>query len=197
MPTGMALRDAREQLFAAAGRVLLRDGPGGLTSRAVTAEAGCAKGVLHKHFEDFDDFLAGLVADRIARLDGQAAALRARAGSGTVTGNLAGALTELFGPVAVAIVSLIMFRDGLRTRLRAATPHGVPLLTEATEMVADYLRAERELGRITASTEVDALAPMLIGAGHLLFADRGSPRPEARAVGQVVGSALAGIVRSA
>jgi AcrR family transcriptional regulator len=190
----MALRDAREQLFAAAGRVLLRDGPGGLTSRAVTAEAGCAKGVLHKHFEDFDDFLAGLVADRIARLDGQAAALHARAGSGTVTGNLAAALAELFGPVAVAIVSLITFRGSLRARLRAATPHGVPLLAEATEMVADYLRTERELGRITASADVDALAAMLIGAGHLLFADRGSPPPGARAVGQVVGSALAGVL---
>jgi AcrR family transcriptional regulator len=42
MPTGVALRDAREQLFAAAERVLLRAGPNGLTSRAVTAEAGVA-----------------------------------------------------------------------------------------------------------------------------------------------------------
>lgn len=44
MPTGVAIRDVREQLFAAAERVLLRDGPSALTSRAVTSEAGCAKG---------------------------------------------------------------------------------------------------------------------------------------------------------
>nr|MDQ6938034.1 TetR family transcriptional regulator [Actinomycetota bacterium] len=54
MPTGVALRDAREQLFHAAERVLLRAGPNALTSRAVTTEAGVAKGVLHRHFADFD-----------------------------------------------------------------------------------------------------------------------------------------------
>ena len=61
MPTGVAIRDVREQLFDAAERVLLRDGPSALTSRAVTTEAGCAKGVLHRHFADFDAFLAELV----------------------------------------------------------------------------------------------------------------------------------------
>ncbi len=71
MPTGVAIRDAREQLFDAAERVLLRDGPNGLTSRAVTTEARCAKGVLHRHFADFDAFLAELMLDRI---DSQAAA---------------------------------------------------------------------------------------------------------------------------
>ena len=50
-----------KQLFAAAERVLVRDGPDALTSRAVTTEAGCAKGVLHRHFADFDAFLAELV----------------------------------------------------------------------------------------------------------------------------------------
>jgi AcrR family transcriptional regulator len=67
VPTGVALRDVREQLFDAAERVLLRDGPRALTSRAVTTEAGVAKGVLHRHFADFDAFLAALVEDRIAR----------------------------------------------------------------------------------------------------------------------------------
>src|SRR5689334_8990271 len=104
MPTGVAIRDVREQLFDAAERILLRDGPSALTSRAVTTEAGCAKGVLHRHFADFDAFLAELVLDRADRMDGQAAALRESAGSGTVAGNLAEALTALFGSVAVAIV---------------------------------------------------------------------------------------------
>ena len=71
MPTGVAIRDVREQLFDAAERVLLRDGPSGLTSRAVTTEAGCAKGVLHRHFADFDGFLAEFVLDRVDRLDGR------------------------------------------------------------------------------------------------------------------------------
>jgi AcrR family transcriptional regulator len=195
VPTGVAMRDVREQLFDAAERVLLRDGPNALTSRAVTTEAGCAKGVLHRHFADFDAFLAELVLNRIARIDGQAAAMRTSAGTGTVADNVARALTDLFGSVAVAIVGLIISRDDLRARLRRTTPVGIPLLTEATAMIGSYLTAERELGRIAADADVEALAPTLIGTGHLLFADRKGAPPEAGAVDKVVASVIAGVAR--
>ena len=195
MPTGVALRDVREQLFAAAERVLLRDGPNALTSRAVTTEAGCAKGVLHRHFADFNAFLAELVLDRITRLETEAAALRDAAGTGTVADNITGTLTDLFGSVAVAIVALITFRDDLRARLRQTRPTGVPLLTEATAMIASYLTTEQELGRIAADADVDTLAPTLIGAGHLLFADRTGTPPDAGAVHKIVTTVVAGVVQ--
>jgi len=194
VPTGVALRDARQQLFDAAERVLLRDGPSALTSRAVTTEAGVAKGVLHRHFADFDAFLAELVLDRIARLDTQAAALRAAAGTGTVVGNLTAVLTDLFGSVAVAIIALITFRDDLRARLRRARPGGgVPLLTEAAAMIASYLASERDLGRIAADADVDTLAPTLLGAGHLLFAGRDGTPPATEAVRKVVTAVIASV----
>jgi len=194
VPTGIAIRDVREQLFDAAERILLRAGPNALTSRAVTMEAGCAKGVLHRHFADFDAFLAELVVDRIARIEHQAAALRDSAGTGTVAGNLTGALTDLFGSVAVAIVALIISRDNLRARLRRARPAGVPLLAEATAMIASYLAVERDLGRIAADADVDTLAPMLIGTGHLLFAGRDGAPPEAGTVAKAVAAAIASVV---
>jgi AcrR family transcriptional regulator len=192
VPTGIALRDAREQLFAAADRILLRSGPSALTSRAVTAEAGVAKGVLHRHFADFDDFLAELVLDRISRIDSQTEELLGSAGTGTVAGNLAGALTGLFGPVAVAIVALITFRDDLRARLRRTVPAGVPVLTEAVTMIAAYLTAERGLGRVRADAEVEMLAPMLVGTAHFLFAGREGTPPDAEAVRNVVTRVIAG-----
>ena len=188
MPTGVALRDAREQLFDAAERVLLRDGPEALTSRAVTTEAGCAKGVLHRHFTDFDGFLAELVLDRIQRLDGQAAVLRESVGRGNVADNLATMLTELFGSVAVAIISLTISRDGLRARLRQAVPTGVPILTDAGHIIIDYLKAERDLGRIPAGADVDTLALTLIGSTHMLFADRTGVRPSPQQVQKLVAS---------
>jgi AcrR family transcriptional regulator len=194
VPTGVHIRDVRDQLFDAAERVLLSAGPNALTSRAVTAEAGCAKGVLYRHFDDFDAFLADLVLDRRARMDTQAAALRAVAGTGTISGNLAAALTDLFSSVAVAMVALVTFRLELRVRLRRAWPRGVPLLTEAVVMVADYLSAERDLGRIAAGADVDTLAPTLIGAAHLLFADRTGAPPEPGAVRKMVATVLAGVV---
>jgi AcrR family transcriptional regulator len=195
VPTGVALRDPREQMFAAAERILLSDGPNALTSRAVTAEAGVAKGVLHRHFADFDAFLAELVEDRIARLGGQATALRESAGTGTVVGNLTSVLTSLFSSVAVAIVALITFRDDLRARLRQTTPRGVPLLTEAGAMIASYLTIERGLGRIAADADVGTLAPTLLGASHLLFADRKGTPPEPETVRKVVTTVLVGVMR--
>jgi AcrR family transcriptional regulator len=190
VPTGIALRDVRAQLFDAAERVLLRDGPSALTSRAVTTEAGVAKGVLHRHFTDFDDFLAALIEDRTTRVVAQADDLLAAAGTGTVAANLATVLTSLFTSVAVGTMSLIIFRDELRTRLRAAHPTGIPLLTSAGRMISDYLAAERDLGRLSPSADLDALGLALLGSGHLLFAARsGDPATE---VERVVTGILAG-----
>jgi AcrR family transcriptional regulator len=193
VPTGIALRDVRAQLFDAAERVLLRDGPGALTSRAVTTEAGVAKGVLHRHFADFDDFLASLIEDRGARVVAQAGGLIAAAGTGTVAGNLSAVLTSLFTSVAVGIMSLIIFRDELRGRLTAAHPDGIPLLSSAGRMISDYLIAERDRGRLSPSADIDSLGLALLGSGHLLFAARsGDPSAE---VERVVTGILAGSLR--
>ncbi len=192
MPTGVSLRDAREQLLAAADRVLRSGGPAALTSRAITAEAGCAKGVLHKHFADLDELLVALVQDRIARLDGQATALRAAAGRGSLTTTVADALAEIFGSVALHIVALIIARDGLRARLRAGSPTGMPLLTEAAEMLAGYLTVERDLGRLAADADVRTLAMTLIGTAHLVFAGRDGDPPPTAEVEPLVAAVLAG-----
>jgi AcrR family transcriptional regulator len=190
----VAIRDVREQLFDAADRVLLRDGPSGLTSRAVTDEAGVAKGVMHRHFDDFDAFLAEFVLDRVNRMDAQAAALRDAAGTGTVVDNVADALTAVFQSVAVAIVPLVTFRLQLRVRLRKQWPAGIPVLTDAAIMIAEYLGAERDLGRVAPDAEPDGLAPMLVGTAHLLFGDRTGPRPDAATVRKMVADVLAGVL---
>jgi AcrR family transcriptional regulator len=190
VPTGVALRDPRDQLFEAAERVLLRDGAPALTSRAVTTEAGVAKGVLHRHFPDFDAFVAELILDRAARVRALATALLDRAGTATVADNVAEALTTVFGPVALAIVSLLIFRDDLRARLRAARPKGLPVLTDAAEMLAAYLTAERDLGRIAAATDTQTVALTLIGTAHVVFADGADGPPSPQAVRHFVTTAL-------
>ncbi|GAA3221138.1 TetR/AcrR family transcriptional regulator [Nonomuraea helvata] len=196
MPTGVHLRDARQQLFDAAERVLLRDGPNGLTSRAVTDEAGCAKGVLHRHFPDFDAFLTELVLDRAAQLETQARALHEAAGTGTVADNITGALTTLFGPVPVAIIPLITFRDELRARLRQARPGGgIAILAQVATAVSTYLSDERELGRIAADADIESLTLSLVGGGHLLFADRHQDPPTTATVHKLVTTVLADVVQ--
>ncbi|WP_369386743.1 TetR/AcrR family transcriptional regulator [Streptomyces sp. CG1] len=191
MPTGIALRDAREQLFAAAERVLLREGANALTSRAVTTEAGVAKGLLHRHFADFDDFLVQFVLDRIGRIEAQAIALRESAGTGTVVDNLTRTLTDLFASIALKIVGLVISRDAVRTRLREVTGGGIPVLREATDMIRSYLGVERERGRVAADADIEALAPTLIGAAHLLFAGGEDTPPATGEVEKVVTTVIA------
>ncbi|MFI8341912.1 TetR/AcrR family transcriptional regulator [Streptomyces sp. NPDC085639] len=191
----MHIHNVRGQLFEAAERVLLRDGPDALTSRAVTEEANCAKGVLHRHFTDFDAFLAELVLDRARGIEDRTTTLRAAAGTGSVVDNLADALQDLFGPVTVAIVALITFRDGLRARLREAGLTGIPLAVQGAAMIAAYLTAERELGRLAGDADIDTLAPTLVGAGHLLFADRTSAPPQTTAVRKMVTTVITGALR--
>jgi AcrR family transcriptional regulator len=192
VPTGIAIRDPRAQLFDAAERVLLRDGPMALTSRAVTAEAGVAKGVLHRHFTDFDDFLAEFVLDRVQRMDELTAGLANAAGSGTVVGNLTQALRSLFGSVAVAVVPLVIARPQLRVRLRRSWPAGVPVLTQAAEIIADYLAAERDLGRIDADADVDTIAFMLIGTVHLEAVGKDDQPPAAADIARILATMLGG-----
>jgi AcrR family transcriptional regulator len=170
MPTGVPLADGREQLFDAARRVLLREGASALTSRAVTAEAGVAKGVLHRYFADFDAFLAALAVAEIERIDAGSADLRGRAGAGTVTGNLAAALSRSLTPEILAVVELALSRHELLARLRPTAPTGIPLLAQITRMTVGYLTAERGLGRLALAADVDRLGLMLVGGAHLLAA---------------------------
>jgi len=109
-----------------------------------------------------------------------------------VVDHLTGALCELFGPVTVAIVALITFRDGLRARLRDGGLAGIPPATQGAAMIAAYLTAERESGRLAGDADVDTLAPTLVGAGHLLFADRSTAPPQTAAVRRMVATVLAG-----
>jgi hypothetical protein len=125
----------------------------------------------------------------------QAADLLGATGTGTVAGNVAAALTDVFGSVARSIVALVIFRDELRARLRETWPRGIPLTQEASAMIAAYLEAERTLGRVTADADIPVLAPTLIGAAHLQFADRDAGAPDPGAVRAMVTAVLAGVTR--
>lgn len=172
--------------------MLRREGASGLTSRAVTAEAGVAKGVMHRHFTDFDAFLVELILDRAARLDGPANALRGSAGTGTVVGNLTATLTVVFSPLAVAMVALVITRDGVRNRLRDSGAGRFPLIAEGSAMVTAYLTEEQALGRVAATADIPALSHTIIGSVHLLFTERESGPPDAETVQKVIAAVIEG-----
>jgi AcrR family transcriptional regulator len=196
MPRGVAIPRVREQLFAAADRVLTRDGPPGLSTRAVTAEAGVANGVLHRHFRDFDEFLASFAADRLQDITDTAAALPRRAGQGSVAGNLTDAAVAVFGASAQALMSLVTTRPDLGSVLEhnADRPGG---LTGIEAHFAAYLDAEKKLGRIGPDSDTDALAFTLLGAVHHLVVIRRGDEPGLRPQVQRIVAVLSASMTSA
>ena len=189
MARGVAIPEVREQLFAAADRVLAREGPAGLTTRAVTAEAGVANGVLHRHFHDLDEFLASFVASRLQAIADGAAALPGRAGHGTVTGNLTEATVAVFGPGAQALMSLVAAKPGLSPALEHDTGR-VGGLGDIEQHFAAYLDAEKKLGRIGPGADTGTLAFTLLGTAHHLILTRSSAAPVLQRQVQRIATAL-------
>ena len=193
MARGIAIHQVRQQLFAAADRVLDRDGAAGLTTRAVTAEAGVANGVLHRHFRDLDEFLAAFTAARLAVIADGAAALPGRAGNGTVTGNLTEATVAIFGTSAQGLMSLVAAKPELGRALEhAAGDTGA--LGGIERHFAAYLDAEQKLGRIGPGADTETLAFTLLGTVHHLILTRRGDAPGLRAqVRRIVAALVAGM----
>ncbi|MEW2270416.1 TetR/AcrR family transcriptional regulator [Streptomyces griseofuscus] len=178
-PRGVATPDVRERLFAAAERVVERDGPGALTSRAVTTEAGCAKGLLHTHFAGLDEFVAELCLDRFARTAAKAGALTGLAGQGTVVRNLDAVVRALFDSGGPALSGLAMTRPGAAVLIRGALEGGAPGFAAIQEAVTGYLEAEQRLGRVAGSVDPGTAALAIVGTGHhlLMTSWPGTPDP--------------------
>ncbi|MEU1707881.1 TetR family transcriptional regulator [Streptomyces sp. NPDC005706] len=178
-PRGVAIPDLRERLFEAAERVLARDGAAALTSRAVTTEAGCAKGVLHTHFAGLDEFVAELVLDRFARTAALAARLPEQAGSGSVTGNLVSLASAVLS-LDPGVVGLAVTRPAAALRVREAWAAGAPGFDAVQASIETYLGAERHQGRVAEGLDAGSAALALVGTlHHLLMTGRpGAPYPQ-------------------
>ncbi|MDX2679240.1 TetR/AcrR family transcriptional regulator [Streptomyces soliscabiei] len=197
-PRGVAIPELREQLFSAAEQILLRDGPQGLTGRAVTREAGCATGLLHNHFGDLEGFLTELVVEQF-RVQAEAAAhLPGLAGSGSVADNLVGASMSLLESTTLAIANLVIARPSLRPRVESALAAGAPGLPEVTASLTAYLDAEKRLGRVAEAADSQAITVALIGTvHHLLLTGHASEGSGHAMVERLVQALTAGVINGA
>jgi AcrR family transcriptional regulator len=168
-PRGVAIPGPRQQLFQATERVLVREGPGGLTGRAITREAGCATGLLYNHFGNLEDFLAEFAIERAALAARNPQALPGRAGTATVEANLTEAAVTLLGPNLPALASLMASRPSLAPRVREALDARAPGLDEIERAFTAYLAAEQALGRIAEDVDTEAFGLALVGAMHQLL----------------------------
>jgi AcrR family transcriptional regulator len=127
----------RQRIVAAAGTCLDRDGPAGVTVRAVGAEAGISTGALYHHFAGLDALWEELAEER-AVTGIAAAAARAPAGE---------------DPLSWAVRALV-----------CAPPLGVPerpASRVARATVDEVLRAAEAAGTLRPGVDLEALAEIL------------------------------------
>ncbi|WP_431892101.1 TetR family transcriptional regulator [Micromonospora haikouensis] len=181
MPRGVPIVEPRQHLFAAAERVIAASGPGALTSRAVTREAGVATGLLFAHFANFDDFLVGYAVDRSFQIASAATGLTGRAGTGTVAGNLSETVLATPLLTVLAVTRLIACRPTLAARTEAVLGAGTAALRPLHRAVVEYLAAERRLGRTPAGADAEALTLAVVGVlHHVALTDGTDPAAESR-----------------
>lgn len=191
MPRGVAIPEPRQQLFAALERVIAGDGPGRLTGRAVTREAGVATGLLYTHFADFDAFLTGYAVECAFQIAGGVAGLPARAGTGTPAGNLGDALLATPLDTLAAVTRLTAVRPGLVAGVEAVLGAGTGGLQAVERAAAGYLTGEQRLGRVPGGTDPADLALAVVGVLHHVALTAG-PGPDAETRIRRAMTALAG-----
>lgn len=195
-PRGVAILGLRQQLFQAAERVLVREGPGGLTGRAITREAGCSTGLLYNHFGNLEDFLAEFAIDRARLAARNAEKLPGRAGTATVEANLTEAAVTFPGSNLPALARLMSSRPALAPRVRGALDAGAPGFDEIERAFTAYLDAEKTLGRIASDVDTEAFALALVSTVHHLlheYAPDDDPHPSGH-IRRVVAALTAKIV---
>ena len=156
----------RERIVDAAARVIRTLGLARATTKEIAREAGFSEATLYKHFRDKEDLFLHVMRERLPELVNTLKELPSRAGQGAVRDNLeevarrAAEFYELGTPIASSLFSdpelLARHRETIGSD--QAGPH------LGNELLAAYLRAEQDLGRVRPEASPEAAASLLLGA---------------------------------
>ncbi|GAA4550523.1 TetR/AcrR family transcriptional regulator [Amycolatopsis samaneae] len=157
----------RDQMLDAAAHVMRTRGLARATTKEIARAAGFSEAALYKHFRDKTDLFLAVLSERApSSLTTLLGGLNDRVGQGSVSETLEEVAREAIRfynhnfPMAASIFSepqlLAAHRETMRER--GVGPQHV------TEVLADYLAAERKLGRIRPDADPRAAAGLLLGA---------------------------------
>ncbi|TVT50587.1 TetR/AcrR family transcriptional regulator [Amycolatopsis rhizosphaerae] len=156
----------REEILAAATRVMREQGYARATTKEIARVAGYSEATLYKHFADKAHLFRSVLSEQLPGLGKVLTELTERAGTGTVRANLTRVArlaidfyTESF-PVAASLFST---RELLTSHRQAMADHGAGPRNPHEGLVR-YLKAEQRLGRLPRSADPEALSALLLGA---------------------------------
>ncbi|MGF6884350.1 AcrR family transcriptional regulator [Nocardia sp. GAS34] len=160
-------RSTRIRILDAASTVMTERGLANATTKEIARTAGFSEATLYKHFQDKEELFLTVMRERLpAEFVGYLAALPGRAGDGSVSGRLrevAARAVPFYRELAPMLGAAFAQPDLLARHQEALRATGLgPHL--ALSALADYLRAEQRLGRLTGKAQPDMLAALLLGA---------------------------------
>ncbi|KZB81741.1 TetR/AcrR family transcriptional regulator [Amycolatopsis regifaucium] len=157
---------SREEIVAAAAKVMREQGYAHATTKAIAQAAGYSEALLYKHFKDKTEIFTSVLTEQLPALGTTLDELMETAAEAPLAANLArlARITLSFYlesfPIAVSLFSsrklLATHRE--RVKSRQSGPD-VPLAR-----VVEYLREEARLGRIREGADLEASASLLLGA---------------------------------
>ncbi|MFJ9366946.1 TetR/AcrR family transcriptional regulator [Nocardia sp. NPDC101769] len=185
-------RNLRDHLVTTAQRLLAGQGAAGLTVRAIARAAGVADGVLYNHFPDKDALLAAAVGAHVAAAHADLGPLPTP-GTATVQENLALYLRAglTLHRAVLPVFTGLLSSPAVLARYVESKAHN----DDWRELLARYLRAERDLSRLASDADTTAATALLVGICHdtVLTAMLPGTRPAEVDVDVVVATLLAGI----
>jgi AcrR family transcriptional regulator len=180
---GRPSQGAREAIVLATRQLLEEQGLARLTTREIARRAGVAEASIFYHFGDRTGVVAAGLEAGLDGLRGFVGGLSERVGVGEVVETLQelSISWERFFAQILPLVGSVQadaeLRDRVQEHLRA---HGYGA-HRGVDIVAGYLEAEQELGRVRADLDVRAAAAMLLGASCLRALQRMTLGPRATA----------------
>ncbi|GAB4589858.1 TetR/AcrR family transcriptional regulator [Nocardia sp. IFM 10818] len=152
---------ARDRILDAAADIMRERGVARATTREIARAAGYSEATLYKNFADKEDLIVQVLRERMPALDG----LQPTPGSATVEANLAGMAraTSAFYQRALPLFGgLLAEHTRIAAHREQMNRHGAGP-GRAIGRIAEYLGAEKELGRVSADADLEAVATLLDG----------------------------------
>lgn len=156
----------RERILAAASSVIRDQGLAHTTTKEIARVAGYSEATLYKHFQSKEDLFLTVMRIRLAPFIGLMVRLPEQVGTRTVADQLKDLAHQMLavyqdsGRLAMALFAEPVLLERQRAALIkiGGGPH------HANALLAEYLRKERELGRIAKAANPAAAADLFIGA---------------------------------
>lgn len=153
----------RAKLIAAATDVVGQVGYAHATTKAIAGAAGVSEGTIYRHFPDKASLFYAAVLDRNTAIVEELTNLPARAGTGTVAGNLSHTLHRLAELRAdILPLEIAMMTDPELASGRGRGPITTRTPDDRPPAITEYLAREQALGRVRAEVPCDEVEMILL-----------------------------------